>query len=121
MRRPKLRLITDGLSNTVLVGEMAGAPDVIPAQYIGGDRFKDRQNIDRHGLTWAGWMGWVTMWQLEVNNDNAHNLYSFHLHGVNASMCDGSVRFLDAQIDKASLFQLLTRNGGKAELLESRE
>lgn len=122
VRAARLRWVSDGLSNTILIGEMAGAPTAIPAANGGtADRFKvDTARIDRHGISWSGWLGWVDAWKVEVNKTNYESFYSFHTGGMNASMCDGSVRFIGQAIDIHSLFQLLTRDGGQSELLRGR-
>ncbi len=48
-----------------------------------------------------------------VNGDNAGDLYSFHIGGVNALMGDGSVRFLTASTDVNTVASLFTRAGGE--------
>lgn len=113
LRRAKLKWVSDGLSNTMLIGEMAGGPVVIPEVDGGrGDRFKtDVARIDRYGIAWGGWLGWIDAWRVEMNKTNYESFYSFHNRGMNASMCDGSVRFIDESINSVSLFQLLTRDG----------
>ena len=48
-----------------------------------------------------------------VNVNNAWQLYSFHPAGVNTVRGDGSVQFLQENVDPGTLAALITRAGGE--------
>lgn len=120
----KLRDITDGLSNTLLVTEQAGRPDY----YILG-----RKQASNAGLSQAAnWGPWASfqVFQVQVfgsdgitrdgpggpctvNCNNSQGVYSFHTGGANAVFVDGSVRFLSQSISPDLLFAVVTINGGE--------
>jgi prepilin-type processing-associated H-X9-DG protein len=85
-----IRDITDGTSNTLLVVEVAGT-----------------------GTSWAEPV------DLDVGNLNlpfargGNSPGSYHPGGINAAMCDGSVRFLPNGINPATFNALITRSGGE--------
>jgi prepilin-type N-terminal cleavage/methylation domain-containing protein len=106
-RRLDLVSITDGASNTIMVGEVAGRPDVYNAK---------RQIVPFPPLNMtegAGWgdpfngENWLSGSTFDGNpfapsgpclinctNVTGRCLYSFHTKGVNVAIADGSVRFL---------------------------
>jgi prepilin-type processing-associated H-X9-DG protein len=45
--------------------------------------------------------------------DGSSQLYSFHTGGVNATLVDGSVRFISASTSIRTLARLVTRDGGE--------
>lgn len=112
----KLRWFTDGLSKTILVFERAGRPLLIDDTHHRLD--------DGHIHSWiaGSFTGWsenlfIRDEQLvpsiplrgTVNFSNTRHLYSFHLGGAHASMCDGSIRFLVEDTPREILFSLATR------------
>ena len=115
-----LKFISDGFSKTMLIGEQAGLPEVIPipTEAGHGSRFVSNGWFDKDGLWWTSWINASrnTGISYSVNQKNFGGLFSFHPGGVNASMCDGSVRFLDEAIDEVTLHRLFTRAGGDYEL-----
>ena len=114
----RLNRVTDGLSHTLLVSEQTGAP----TRYSGHGESSPR--VPHSKLTWcmsyasAGWAMQFDNPTVTVLNDpgsplnwdNCEGLYSFH-QGVNAAHCDGSVRFLAADIEASVLISSLTRSG----------
>ncbi|PQO25572.1 prepilin-type cleavage/methylation domain-containing protein [Blastopirellula marina] len=50
---------------------------------------------------------------LYVRSGIAYGARSYHTGGVNAGLCDGSVRFVSDSIDREVWWALLTRNGGE--------
>lgn len=117
--------VTDGTSNTIMVGEDAGRPSKIwkgnvpagaPARpnvddgdgwadpdcgfSISGARFESNQWLNNGG-------------PCVINCTNDSELYAFHSGGINAVFADGSVRFLRENIDKLTLVKLVTRAGGE--------
>lgn len=117
-RKARLADITDGLSNTVLVSERAGRPDV----YVKGERdhpypYSDPNfSPDHHQAAWAiGTHFWwlVSQPNQPVNQTNRAGFYSFHPGGAHAALADGSVRFLKKSMSPAVLNSLVTRGGSE--------
>lgn len=139
--------ITDGTSNTTMVGELVGrnslyytgnklqAPTLpLPAspnsdatwQYVmGGGAWADPYN-GVWSLNGRNRDGTGTTGPCAINCSNSRSalggadpdhfsagLYSFHTGGANVLMCDGSVRFLSANISNATMIGLVTRAGGE--------
>ena len=128
------KAITDGLSNTLLVSE------VIQGQTLQGEGVQPG-DIDRRGSTWWGWsagfetrgtpnsalsdamQGRVDCINVSPNppctTANAGNIYwaaarSRHPGGVNAAMCDASVRFVSDDVDLAVWRAMGTTQGEEA-------
>jgi len=129
----RIRDVTDGLTNTMMVTECAGRPQL----YQNGKLVPDGSP-----KTWSG-SGTVTspfptggVWASHnkgfvvngaatdgnttanagtcgINCSNDNELYSFHTGGVNTLMGDGSVRFLGASISMQTLVALISRDGGE--------
>ena len=112
--------ITDGTSNTIMIGEDAGRPNL----YQQG---KDAGIITADGWGWAdpdcgfsidgvvpGTLGasWATGGTCIINCTNDSEFYSFHSGGMNVTMADGSVRFIRQAIDAGTLAALITARGG---------
>ena len=113
--------VTDGLSNTLLVGEDAGRPQVFQFQKTltgnsacGG--WGDRQNVialNGISLTPGVGPGFSFNGKLGVNQVNANELYSFHSGGVNVLFGDARVGFLKESINIITLCQLISFNDGQ--------
>jgi prepilin-type N-terminal cleavage/methylation domain-containing protein/prepilin-type processing-associated H-X9-DG protein len=108
--------VTDGLSNTIMVGEDAGRPSL----YLMGLEA---------GTTADGW-GWadpdcgfslsgvtagtnITPGPCVINCTNDSEFYSFHTGGINVCLGDGSVRFISRSITPSTLAALVTARGGE--------
>jgi prepilin-type N-terminal cleavage/methylation domain-containing protein/prepilin-type processing-associated H-X9-DG protein len=109
--------VTDGTSNTIMLGEDAGRPDL----YVNG---RDTGTDTKDGWGWAdpdcGFsLSGVTKGTNKnpgtcvINCSNDSELYSFHPGGVNVTLADGSVRFVQASINPTVLAALITRAGGE--------
>ena len=120
MERPgTFRTCTDGLSNTLLVGECPGRPEAYvrgpaktPGLYIQSGGWIDSFNglivagYDRDGGT-PGNGGFV------LGSNNYQQLFSFHTGGVNVAMGDGSVRFLLDATPTRNVVAAITARGGE--------
>ncbi len=132
----RLAQITDGLSHTAMITEMAGRPWL----YVAGGRQILAANfpsyvsasgvdvLDNIPLDY-GWGSWaqnnnfnVGTWSADgqmqggtasVNCSNYRGVYSFHTAGVNVTYADGSVHLMSQEIDVTVFFALLTARGGE--------
>lgn len=111
--------ITDGTSNTLIVGELAGRDKlyrvgrqvgIIPASGAGwGDPL--------NGECWFGGSlgdGTGTNGPCVINctNDRGRGLYSFHTNGANGLFSDGSVRFLSSTMNNCQFAFMVTAQKG---------
>ena len=129
---PHVRMasITDGTSNTVMIGEDAARPvgynharqiytqwggpvdGVLNPTDYGGGAWADPYTFTHLcGSTADGirCLGGICMINCSSNNE----LYSFHPGGVNVGFVDGSVHFLKESIDPHIVVSLITRAGGE--------
>jgi prepilin-type N-terminal cleavage/methylation domain-containing protein len=126
--------IKDGTSHTIMVGEDAGrhtnfvkghipypspGPTSPPYSWEGGTQnwmlnaaLADQNTaISVIGFSGDGLRGGYGCSCVNVNN--AWQLYSFHPAGVNTVRADGSVQFLQENVDPGTLAALITRAGGE--------
>jgi prepilin-type N-terminal cleavage/methylation domain-containing protein len=106
--------ITDGASQTILVTECAGRPELWRAG-------RPVPEIYAFGGVWVG--GTLTFGQgstsdgatkpgpCAINCTNEQEVYSFHPAGANAIFADGSLHFLKADMDIRIFARLATRAG----------
>ena len=131
----KLAEVSDGLSHTVMIGEMSGRPWL----FLAGGQQMPRASFPSYVSTGStngdmalnyGWGAWVhnnnfTMgtWSRDgamqggdgaVNCGNYRGMFSFHPNGACAAFGDGSVHMLAAQISPAVFFALVTARAGEA-------
>jgi prepilin-type N-terminal cleavage/methylation domain-containing protein len=131
-----LAQITDGLSHTATITEMAGRPwlylasgqkisvanfpsyvsassedvvDDIPLDY-GWGAWAHNNNLNVG--TWSG-DGTMQGGTCSVNCSNYRGVYSFHSVGANVVFADGSVHMLNQEIDAAVFFALVTARAGE--------
>ncbi len=112
--------VRDGLSNTILLAEVAGTPAKYvhrqkePRPMYGSRGFGAWADagiyIQGHGHQEDGrdWPG-----QCVVNCTNDDAIYSFHQGGANISFADGAVRFLNDEVDLLVLMAAITRDNGE--------
>tara|TARA_R110002111_G_scaffold2705_4_gene17943 strand:+ start:32754 stop:33683 length:930 start_codon:yes stop_codon:yes gene_type:complete len=116
----KISEVTDGLSNTFHVVEIAGGGTIYGA---------DRQVLDtNNSLHWRVWSGFsrlslrgysydgVTAYggNCTVNcNSGGSNPFSFHVGGAQVLLGDGSCRFVSENIDYETINRLVTRDDGE--------
>jgi len=110
----RLADITDGASQTILITECAGRPELWRAGQAVAE-------IYAPGGVWVS--GTLTLGQgstpdgatkpgpCAINCTNDREVYSFHPAGANAVLADGSVHFLNADIDIRIFARLVTRAG----------
>jgi prepilin-type N-terminal cleavage/methylation domain-containing protein/prepilin-type processing-associated H-X9-DG protein len=112
----RLADVTDGTSQTLLVTEYAGRPQLwragrpVPGTYVSGAAWVGGpltfgQGSSPDGATKPG--------PCAINCTNDHEVYGFHPGGVNAVFADGSGHFLRADMDIRIFARLVTRAGGE--------
>jgi prepilin-type N-terminal cleavage/methylation domain-containing protein/prepilin-type processing-associated H-X9-DG protein len=120
-----LLAITDGTSNTILLGEISGKNDM----WVKG---KKTSTGDQQGGGWGdpfsgeNWLSGsdatgtispgnsvVGVTNSEPAGSTARGLYSFHTNGANVLLSDGSVRFLSATVNPATVCYLITKANGE--------
>jgi prepilin-type N-terminal cleavage/methylation domain-containing protein/prepilin-type processing-associated H-X9-DG protein len=114
--------IADGTSNTVLLAEVAGKPELYRAGRDAGTQLSGFYG----GL--GGWAdatssgsslwgssgdGTVAPGACGINCSNDYGFYAFHTSGANVLFGDGSVRFVAAGTGIVTLAALVTANGGE--------
>ena len=111
----RVRNVTDGMSNSIMIVECAGRPD-----YWEGKSFKGTDANgslkEVKGIGWADDQNWFVIHNvcgdtqmMNCNNDN--EIYSFHNQGCNFIFGDASVHFLQESIDPDVFVSLFTRAG----------
>lgn len=121
----KISQVTDGMSNTLLLGECASRPEVwragkrnsSPATQRPKGVWADYQNnINVGGRTKDGSTGNANASDpatCPMNCSNESEVYSFHNGGAMFVLGDGSTRFIRNNIDLALLIKMVTRSGGE--------
>jgi prepilin-type N-terminal cleavage/methylation domain-containing protein/prepilin-type processing-associated H-X9-DG protein len=132
--KPKIADITDGLSNTAMVGECAGRPvGYNHAHAIFTDNY-DNTGGPTDGVTvpvgggGGAWGDPFSFFHLagafcdnsgsrggpcEINYTSDNELYSFHSGGINFLFADGSVHFVKESLSTVQIINLITRAGGE--------
>jgi prepilin-type N-terminal cleavage/methylation domain-containing protein/prepilin-type processing-associated H-X9-DG protein len=104
-RRPlKLSNITDGLSNTLIIGESSHSFD----QHCGGWPYPNYV----HG-TCAIPLNFKDPGRTRSNWQNRYSFYSYHPNGGNFCLADGSVRYVTETINITTYRALATIRGGE--------
>jgi prepilin-type N-terminal cleavage/methylation domain-containing protein/prepilin-type processing-associated H-X9-DG protein len=113
-KQTHMREVIDGLSNTIIIGEIAGRPDI----YHRGKLNRQYGSVD-HPIINSAWAisGPYSAILLHdnptVNETNDAGLYSFHNSGANVGFADGSIRFLPDSTDSKTLYAFATRAGSE--------
>ena len=107
--------VRDGTSNTAVISEDAGRPDLgragklVTANGSTAGSWADRDNTYiTHGANAAGT---ASPGPCHTNCTNGDEVYSFHTGGANHVFADGSVHFIPASTDIRLFVKLLTRSG----------
>ncbi|MFO0928041.1 MAG: DUF1559 domain-containing protein [Gemmataceae bacterium] len=135
--RANLLQITDGTSNTILLGECAGREDVMRGRtrYTANATQGAATCARARGGAWAtndnpygfgeSLVSWCTSGgsptqgaipgPMRINGSNEWGwlLYAFHTGGANVAFADGSVRYLAEGMDVRTVGLLATRAGGE--------
>jgi prepilin-type N-terminal cleavage/methylation domain-containing protein/prepilin-type processing-associated H-X9-DG protein len=122
--KTKLTDVTDGTSNTFMVGEDAGRHQIwaagIPIMPNGPGQVGWTLNaawadynidIEVRGFSNNGQV--VDGGCCVVNCNNVNQIYGFHSDGANGARADGSVQFIHTSIAPGILAALITRSGGE--------
>ena len=113
-RTTSLAAILDGSSNTILMAECAGRPQLwqgnglVQNKWVSGGPWASRNLLWTRGATADGS---AFFGRCAVNCTNDREVYGFHPGGANAAFADGRVQFLKASIDIRVFAQLVTRAG----------
>ena len=111
------RTIPDGLSTSILFGEVAGRPD----SYVAGRKVPGGNEVLggpwaalENGLVVKGFSfdGTTSPGRCAINCNN-QDVYSFHTGGSNILFADGHVTFVTARIDVREFVKMVTRAGGE--------
>jgi prepilin-type N-terminal cleavage/methylation domain-containing protein len=132
----RISAVTDGLSNTLLLVESAGRPQIyrggksvgaVPAQKVnGGGWARPASDLDflpssADGATFPGpaavnatnGYDYTAYPHPQFGTEGSNAPYSFHTGGVVALMGDGSVRFVRQSIEASAFAALATRANGE--------
>jgi prepilin-type processing-associated H-X9-DG protein/prepilin-type N-terminal cleavage/methylation domain-containing protein len=111
------RTIPDGLSTSILFGEVAGRPE----SYVAGRKVPGA--VEVLGGPWASMENGLIVKGFSVDgttspgrcaiNCNNQDVYSFHPGGANILFADGHVKFVSADIDIREFVRMVTRTGGE--------
>ncbi len=131
--RSGIRDVTDGTSNTILIGERASANDLYYGRIKQSPTGPNAAAVGLQALTGGGpWGdGWTENWikgslqdgteagdgggPCGINCSNAHQAgwYSWHTGGAMICLADGSVRFLSENVDAFIYASLITAAKGE--------
>ncbi|QEG21064.1 DUF1559 domain-containing protein [Mariniblastus fucicola] len=128
----KIGAVTDGTSNTICMAEDAGRADVATSGFmvIKTEAMDDGTSADRRSWAWADPDNAYNVDKLVNNNSYPvggppgctwdivncgpnEETFSFHPGGANVVMCDGSVHFIQDNVDAPTFAALMSRNGGE--------
>jgi prepilin-type processing-associated H-X9-DG protein len=108
--------IRDGLSQTVIVGEIAGRPDVYSHGKLDQVHNNAGGRISRPAWGISGsYPGILLDKDTVVNESNRGGLFSFHAGGANVAFADGSIRMISESTDSKVVVAMATRAGGETE------
>jgi prepilin-type N-terminal cleavage/methylation domain-containing protein/prepilin-type processing-associated H-X9-DG protein len=134
---PRLSDVTDGLTNTIIIAESAGRPQIWRNGVAFGTPGNERVNgggwcraasdfsiegFTADGSTSPGPFGinvtngenWTVYPDPYYGRNGTSAIYAFHPDGANVALADGSVQFLRSKLDIRVLGRLVTRGGGES-------
>jgi prepilin-type processing-associated H-X9-DG protein len=106
--------IVDGSSNTIMMAECAGRPQLwqghtpVPNKWLSGGPWASRNLLWCRGATQDGS---AFFGSCAINCTNDREVYSFHHGGANVQFADGHAKFLKATISIGTYARLVTRAG----------
>jgi prepilin-type N-terminal cleavage/methylation domain-containing protein/prepilin-type processing-associated H-X9-DG protein len=115
-RSTRLGDILDGPSKTIMMAECAGRPQLwqgrkpVPNTWLDGGPWASRNLLGCKGATPDGTAFYGSC---AINCTNEREVYSFHPNGANVLFADGTVHFLQANMDIRVFARLATRAGGE--------
>jgi prepilin-type N-terminal cleavage/methylation domain-containing protein/prepilin-type processing-associated H-X9-DG protein len=108
-----LKDITDGTSNTILVGELSWGIPSAPVPYRGWNRGCGNAATSTYGCTGCKNVAFSINNPAGIGAGNDLAFGSLHPGGANVAFCDGSVHFLSDNTDLGVLMSTASRNGGE--------
>lgn len=113
-RRVKMKEVTDGTSNTIMVAEVAGRPVKYTrngATTSQVENFMWADDDGQHSLHGATIDGVVNSGSCAINCTNDGEPFSFHTNGMNGLFGDGSVRYILSSVPIRTFGWMITRSG----------
>jgi prepilin-type N-terminal cleavage/methylation domain-containing protein/prepilin-type processing-associated H-X9-DG protein len=104
--------ITDGTSNTLLVGELSWGTPSNPVPYRGWNRGCGN-DTSSYGCIGCRNVAYSINNPASLNGGNDLAFGSLHTGGANFVFCDGAVHFLSENTDLGVLMSTASRNGGE--------
>jgi len=129
----KIANVSDGVSNTILLVELAGRPEAWQSNIrVSTNGFPVVPNSGNSNTVGAGWgnpyngENWVNgslydgtgiqgPCMVNCTNVTGHGIYGFHTNGATVVMGDGSVRFINTSINPKNFVYMIT--AGKGEII----
>jgi len=116
-KKTKIAHVSDGLSNTIMMPEIAGRPFIwrAGAKQATGQTFSNGSGgwndstCSNASLNGSAANGTNSSRVCAVNCSNDLGLYSFHSGATNAAMGDGSVRTIKSNVDLRLIAGMITR------------
>ncbi len=129
----RARDILDGLTNSIALVESAGRPQVwqdvmglvpnsgnetsdLATEYVVASSWAAGNIFAVRGYTWQVTIAnpfnrWRSPGERMVNATNAYSIFSFHPGGAHTLMGDGSVQFINEEVDTDIVLKMLTVQG----------
>ena len=127
----RISAVSDGVSNTLLLVELAGRPEAWQANIrVATNGFPVVPNSGNANTVGAGWgnpyngENWVNgslydgtgiqgPCMINCTNVNGRGIYGFHTNGATVVMGDGSVRFLNTSMNPKNFVYMITAKKGE--------
>jgi type II secretory pathway pseudopilin PulG len=117
--RVRMANVTDGSSNTLLLGEISN-PGGDGASWVRGIAFGTTQSA-ANGMSASKNVNFginVLLTPLSANQFNDISFSSYHVHGAQFTLADGSVRYLSDNINSSVYKSAASQDGGEANGLD---